>query len=502
MVKNASHTLAYSLIALQEMNLAYHYPIIFWNCACLINDAGGDEEEEIDEEAIEVDKAEEPYTEEMDWFDEDEDKEESSYEEDDGENGYPATIVITKDGKKKKKLKVTNYGKIASAIGKIQSAGITIAPPNINLSTYTFSPDVDNNCIRYGLSGITRIGGDLIKAIISNRPYNNLNDFLTKVKVNKPQVINLIKSGAFDSFDERVHLMRTYVESISDVKKRLTMQNARMLIDSGLIPTEYDLEKRIFNFNKYLKGLKKDGKYLLDEIAFDFFEPNFSIDSLSPNHEAASGFEIDEKKWDKIYKAYMEHIKTFIKSHHDELLNELNEKLISDVWNKYCIGSISKWEMDSISCYIHSHELSEVDLAAYRLDRFDELSSTPVIDRIVYIRGRQVPLFKLNRIVGTVLDRNKAKKTVTLLTTSGVVSVKIYGAFAQYDQQISERDSSGKKHVLRKSEFARGNKIIVTGIRIEDDFIAKKYSNTSFHLVETIESIKDGKLVINNRNDD
>ena len=55
---NKSHTLAYSLIALQEMNLAYKYPIIFWNCACLINDAGGDEtaddEESNFEESVEV----------------------------------------------------------------------------------------------------------------------------------------------------------------------------------------------------------------------------------------------------------------------------------------------------------------------------------------------------------------------------------------------------------------------------------------------------------------
>ena len=29
-----AHTLAYSLIALQEMNLAYRYPSIFWDCAC------------------------------------------------------------------------------------------------------------------------------------------------------------------------------------------------------------------------------------------------------------------------------------------------------------------------------------------------------------------------------------------------------------------------------------------------------------------------------------
>ena len=52
---NASHTLAYSLVALQEMNLAYKYPIVFWNCACLISNSGGaqmneDEETYFDEE--------------------------------------------------------------------------------------------------------------------------------------------------------------------------------------------------------------------------------------------------------------------------------------------------------------------------------------------------------------------------------------------------------------------------------------------------------------------
>ena len=40
MVKNLSHTLAYSLVGLQELNLAYLYPVLFWNCACLIVDRG------------------------------------------------------------------------------------------------------------------------------------------------------------------------------------------------------------------------------------------------------------------------------------------------------------------------------------------------------------------------------------------------------------------------------------------------------------------------------
>ena len=31
------------------MNLAYRFPIIFWNCACLISDSGGNETEDNEE---------------------------------------------------------------------------------------------------------------------------------------------------------------------------------------------------------------------------------------------------------------------------------------------------------------------------------------------------------------------------------------------------------------------------------------------------------------------
>ena len=65
---NASHTLAYSLIGLQEMNLAFKYPIIFWNCACLINDAGGDENEDEEEDSVEENCVEETYYKEMEEF--------------------------------------------------------------------------------------------------------------------------------------------------------------------------------------------------------------------------------------------------------------------------------------------------------------------------------------------------------------------------------------------------------------------------------------------------
>lgn len=501
MVKNQSHTLAYSLIALQEMNLAHKYPIIFWNCACLISDSGGTEEEDIDEEAIEETKVEEPYYEEMEDFGED-DVEVSSYDEDDSESGFPATIVVTENGKKKKKVKATNYGKIASAIGKIKSTGVIVAAPDINGSSFTFSPDVEGNAIRYGLSGITRIGGDLIRSIMDGRPFGDIYDFLNRIKITKPQMVNLIKAGAFDSFGDRIEIMHQYTNYISDAKKRITLQNMKMLIEFGLIPNEYDLQRRVYNFNKYVKKFKSGLFYEFDNIAFEFYSNHFDIDLCVPS-ESESGFKIKQTSWDTIYKKQMDIIRPYIKEHHDELLKAVNDRLAADVWEKYCLGNISKWEMDSISCYIHDHELKGIDYNKYGLSQFKDLSEQPEIDRYIPIKGKLVPIYKLHRIVGTVLDKDKAKKTVTLLTEDGVVTVKIYGVFQQYDKQISERGADGKKHVIRKSEFSRGNKIIITGIRDgANEFRAKKYSRTPYHLVETISKIENGRIYIDNRNDE
>lgn len=488
-----AHTLAYSLIALQEMNLAYKYPILFWNCACLISDAGGSDENEEDEEAIEEDKVEETYYNEMEEFGEDdeEDEDEEGYEEEDCD-GFPAEVVKTKDGKKKKKVKATNYGKISSAIGRIVSTGVKVSAPDINESTLTFSPDIQNNTIRYGLSGITRIGGELVKTIMANRPYTSLDNFLEKVKVNKPQMVNLIKSGAFDGFGDRVKVMHEYIDSISDTKKRITLQNMKMLIDFKLIPEEYDLQCRVFNFNKYIKKQKNGTYYNIDENAYDFYCAHFDIDKLVPEDNM---FKVPQTYWDTMYQTHMDKIRPYVQAHNKELLDAVNARLTSDMWNKYCLGSVSKWEMDSISCYIHEHELSKVDIERYDFSDFSRLSEIPDVERTIPIKGKLVPIFKLHRIIGTVLDRDKAKKLVTLLTTSGVVTVKVYGVFQQYDRQLSERGADGKKHVKEKSCFSRGNKLVITGIREGDAFIAKKYKTTPFHRIEIISNVSDDGLI-------
>ena len=43
--------------------------------------------------------------------------------------------------------------------------------------------------------------------------------------------------------------------------------------------------------------------------------------------------------------------------------------------------------------------------------------------------------------------------------------------------------------------FSRGNKIVITGIREDDNFVAKKYKNTPWHRIELIDEISNNGLI-------
>ena len=95
---------------------------------------------------------------------------------------------------------------------------------------------------------------------------------------------------------------------------------------------------------------------------------------------------------------------------------------------------------------------------------------------------KEIPIFQLTRICGTVIDKNKTKNIVTLLTDDGVVNLKIYRAqFSKYDKQISVKDEiTGKKTIVERSWFKRGNKLMIAGIRRGDNFVPKVYKNSIF----------------------
>ncbi|WP_291318741.1 DNA polymerase III subunit alpha [Desulfonatronospira sp.] len=99
---------------------------------------------------------------------------------------------------------VNNTDKVIAHVNACRDLEIKVLPPCINSSLDEFS--VENNHVRFGLSGIKNVGRSAIEAIIRERkksgPFENLLDFCERVgsrKAGKRVLEMLIKSGAMDS---------------------------------------------------------------------------------------------------------------------------------------------------------------------------------------------------------------------------------------------------------------------------------------------------------------
>jgi len=471
-----NHTVPYSMIGVQEAWLATNYSPIYWNTACLTINSESSQEE---------------------LFDEDD-----------------------------KNTKTTQYGKIAKAISRMQSRGIAVTLPNINKANFEFTPDSENNKIIFGLKGISHVNDDLANNIIKNRPFKDIVDFIDKVEPTKIQTIFLTKGGAFDTFLEdgaREDLMKEILKIFAvkeigeNVKESLTMSNFNAIIELGILPEDEKIFIRHWKFKKYvLQNCFKCGKirnklyYKTNNASKLFFEQFYC-----PNLEKDSDYWYEEdvlhfykSSYDKVYLEMEDKIRELINT--EDFINTYNQSsidsLANESWDKYCDGTISKWEMDSISYYYHEHELANIQKSRYNISDFASLPEEPLYSMELHKKsGREWKKYDLSRISGTVLDVNKLKHIVYILTTDGVVNVKFYGgSFVNYNKTLSQTvyDESKKKNVKKRVEeswFKRGNKIMVAGFRSGDYFIPKKYYNSVFnHTVAKIEEINnDGSLVIN-----
>jgi DNA polymerase-3 subunit alpha len=440
---NRSHCLAYSLVALQEMNLAYKYPIIFWNCACLISNSGSLEE----------------------------------------------------DGN-------TDYVKTAKALGEIISRGIKISLIDINKSNLSFEPDVENNQILFGMKALGGINTDIFNQIVAGRPYSSFTDFMNRCPLNKTAMISLIKAGAFDNLEikwakelniePRKLIMVYYISKVCEPKKKLTLQNFSGLIQKELIPNELSFVKRVFIFNNYLKTNRKSGSYyVFDASCEKFYSQFFDLEKLS----VINGYScILQTDWDKIYQKEMDGARAWLKENQDKILKEYNYLLFKETWDKYAQGSISYWEMESLCFYYHDHELKNINKQQYGVVDFFSLPEEPEVDYFFKRSGKEIPIYKIYRIIGTVIGKDDNHSSISILTTSGVVTVKFSKEYyAMYNRQISEMQEDGTKKIKEKSWFTRGVKVMIAGYRRENSFVAKTYKGTDSHQLYKIELKNDGR---------
>ena len=470
-----NHSLPYSFVGIQTIILAMHFNPIYWDTACLIVNSGALEDNS-EEEVVDI------------------------YDPEAQDLSEGVTFEDLPDGKAKiRRTMSTDYGKVAKAIGDIRSKGINVSLANINKSKFGFAPDVENNRILFGLKGMLNVGDDVVDAIIANRPYVSPRDFLNRVKPGKQAMISLIKGGAFDEMMDRKMCMAWYIWEVCDKKSRITLQNMGGLIKHNLLPENDETQimaRRIYEFNRYLKAVCKDGVtyYKLDERAINF------LIEIGHDELITDNFKLDQKIWDKkVYQPWMDVFRSWISENKEEILTNLNSAIFLEDWKKYAKGNYSSWEMEVLCFYYHDHELKNVNTDRYGFVDFFDLPEEPEVDRVFPAKnGGEIKMFKLYKICGTCIAKNKTKSTATILTTSGVVEVKFRKEyFSLFDKQISERGPDGVKHTIEKSWFNRGNMIAVQGFRSGDNFIPKKYASSGGHQLYKIDAIlPNGELIL------
>lgn len=450
-----SHSHEYSTECLQELNLYYKFPKVYWNTAVITTQAQVEDEREGSAVAI-------------------------------------------------------NYGKIAQSIYKAKSNGIIVKAPSINNSGLAFTPREKDGSILFGLGAISGISNDVTSQILSNRPYTSFTDFYNKNTykgslVTKSKFIQLIKAGCFDEFepDRRIVMRQYFILSTPNVIS-LAMNNigqikaARVSIPKSIIGP-YNFKKyvcsRQFKFGPHPK-FKSKTLYWLDDMAQRYFNArckNSLIEGVDYWFDSdAENWVVVDKSLEKLLAPSLETLKDYINT--PEFLDKFNKARAKQSMIESVDGlDVNRWSLDSCSFYSKQHEYADVNAVKYNITPFEQLPEEPVFITQSF-KGREWKQFALSQIIGVVLARNDNNHIITILDYhDNVVNVKFDGGLYSYmKQQMSIINPDGSKTVTDKSWFTRGQGLILTGYRYGDDFRIKNYSRSVFpYKVIRVDGIND-----------
>jgi len=108
-------------------------------------------------------------------------------------------------------LDLSNTDKLANHMQEASRLGIAVLPPDVNRSAHDFRVEVrpdGTQAIRFALAAVKRVGEGAMRDLVAERerggPFRSVADFAGRVDpklLNKMQIENLAKAGAFDSLE-------------------------------------------------------------------------------------------------------------------------------------------------------------------------------------------------------------------------------------------------------------------------------------------------------------
>ncbi len=133
-------------------------------------------------------------------------------------------------------LDITNVDKLLLYKEECKKMGIKVLPPDINKSLTEFA--VEDGNIRYALAAIKSVGTANMEAIVNERnrkgSFKDLSDFIHRIdakQINRRQVEQLVKAGAFDCLDKargkifaNIDLIISHISAATELKN--SVQNS------------------------------------------------------------------------------------------------------------------------------------------------------------------------------------------------------------------------------------------------------------------------------------
>lgn len=421
------HIVAYTMILMIEMNITHFYGAQYWKTACLSINAGLDGDLE----------------------------------------------------------KGTNYGIVSKAVNSMKE---NIELPDINQSKMEFVPTEDGK-VMFGLKAIAGLGVDAIEILINNRPYENVSDFYNKnIKTGLmpiSKLVVLIKAGAFHNLnnshrDSAIELVNNHIE----LRDKLTTVQLPKI--SNEVYQSYPKFRELINMYNFRNSIKGRNKKPMNEKIEKYFMQHFS-DEVEYKFNDDGILEIDIKSFEKMYNKEIKPLKEWLKSEKACLIFQKNEK--KQFWVENFSGTPESWEMETIMFYSDKHEVDYIPfIDQLKIVNFNNMKQEDVRTTYTTKNGIVRNIFNAENIIGTVVDKNKPKSLIYLLTQYGVITVRVPKyKFGIYNTKAVKINNDNTKEIVDDSWFNRGTLLLCSGYRRGDEFILYK-SNKNTKEIYKIEN--------------
>ena len=281
-----------------------------------------------------------------------------------------------------------NQAKLAKYTAEVQKNGISVLPPDINLSDRNFTASQDG--IRFGLLAVRNVGRNLVEALIEERAKNgkfkSVDDFFDRMfgsDLNRRAAESLIKCGAFDSFNMTRRQLLQGIEGLMlsiEGKKKYTLGGQMDLFGSleGNNPSEYEIpyaeempKSELLSNEKEVTGMYISGHPLLEysrSCSAKGMVKTYDLSDLEKNSKYDGNYVSIAVMISSVRKKQTKSEQVMAMVTAEDIYGSLNILMFPNIYSKY-ISDIKTGAILKISGRVSLKESGDVDIICDRVEK-------------------------------------------------------------------------------------------------------------------------------------